>query len=94
MDFSIFIRAFEKVKRVLDCHISKSNLFHSDIVDRKTKYLKIPVLLYNIATSSTDRDLYIRMLFGIRSYKYEGKQVLLILSKVQSFLNQMVRVIQ
>ena len=79
MGLPIFIRAFRKVKRVLDCRIFKSNLFHSDIVDGKNEYLKISVLLYNIATSSTERVLYMWLLFGIRSYKYEGKPVLLIL---------------
>ena len=79
MGLPILIRAFQKVKRVLDCLIFKSNLFHSDIVDGKNKYLKISVLLYNIATSSTEWELYIGLLFGIRSYKYKGKPVLLIL---------------
>ena len=37
----VFIRAFQKVKKVLDCRIFKSNLFHSDTVDRKNEYLKI-----------------------------------------------------
>ena len=58
MGLTIFIRAFQKIKRVLDCHIFKSNLFHSDIVDGKNEYLKIPVLLYNVATSSNERVLY------------------------------------
>ena len=79
MGLPIFIRAFWKVKRVLDCYIFKSNLFHSDIVEGKNEYLKILVLLYNIATSSTDWVLYMWLHFGIRSYKYEGKPVLLIL---------------
>ena len=50
MGLPIFIRAFRKIKRVLDCHIFKSNLFNSDIVDGKNEYLKISVLLQNIAT--------------------------------------------
>ena len=79
MGLPIFIRAFRKVKRVLDCRIFKSNLFHSDIVDGKNEYLKISVLLYNIATSSTERVLYMWLLFGISSYKYDSKPVLLIL---------------
>ena len=70
MGLPVFVRAFQKVKRVLDCRIFKSNLFH--------EYLKISVLLYNIATS-TEWELYMWLLFGIRSYKYEGKPVLLIL---------------
>ena len=32
----IFIRTFGKVRRVLDCWIFKSDLFHSDMVDGKT----------------------------------------------------------
>ena len=39
MGLPIFIRAFQKVKRVLDCCIFKSNLFDSNNVDGK-KYLK------------------------------------------------------
>ena len=38
MGLPIFIRAFGKVKRVLDCRIFKSNLFHSDIVEGKDEY--------------------------------------------------------
>ena len=79
MDLPTFIRAIRKVKRVLDCRIFKSNLFHSDIADGRNEYMKISVLLYNIATSSTERVLYIWLFFGIRSYKYEVKPVLLIL---------------
>ena len=54
MGLPIFIRAFWKVKRVSDCCILKSNLFHSDIVDGKNEYLKISVLLYNVPTSSNE----------------------------------------
>ena len=36
----------------LDCCIFKSSLFRSDIIDGKKEYLKILVLLYNIAKSS------------------------------------------
>ena len=79
MDLPTFIRALRKVKRVLDCRIFKSNLFHSDIVDGRNECMKISVLLYNIATTSTERVLYMWLLFGISSYKYEGKPVLLIL---------------
>ena len=41
MGLPIFIRAFWKVKRALDCRIFKSDLFHSDIVDGKNEYFKI-----------------------------------------------------
>ena len=58
MGLPIFIRAFGKVKRALDCCIFKSNLFHSDIVDRKNEYLKISVLLFHVSTSSNERVLY------------------------------------
>ena len=40
MGLPIFIRAFRKVKRVLDCRIFKSNLFHSDIVEEKKRILE------------------------------------------------------
>ena len=56
MGHPIFIRAFWKVKRVLDC--GKSNLFHSNIADGKNEYLKISVQQYDVATSSTERVLY------------------------------------
>ena len=63
MGLPIFIRAFQKIKRVLDCHIFKSNLFNSDIVDGKNEYLKISVLLQNIATPlGTEWVLYMWLL--------------------------------
>ena len=58
MGLPIFVRAFQKVKRVLDFRIFKSNLFHSDIADGKNEYLKLSVLLCNVATSTNVGALY------------------------------------
>ena len=58
MGLPTFIRAFRNIKRVLDCRIFRSNFFHFDIVDGKNENLNISVLLYNVATSSNERVLY------------------------------------
>ena len=92
MGVPIFIRAFRKVNMVLDCRIFKSNLFYFYIAEVQNKTLKISVLMYIIPASFNERVLYMWLLFGIRSNKSEGKPLILIWKKVQSFLNNRLNV--
>ena len=92
MGLPIFIRAFRKVSRVLDCLIFKSNIFHSDRRVKRmledirltimllhplmTEYYTCNGLLYNVATSSNERVLYLQLLSGVRSNKYEVETIM------------------